>query len=72
MHVHLSHETCLEVILLRGRGGEVRYLAEHVIAEKGVHYGQLMTVPVTLCAGRHSHGGRRPHYAQNHTRVRGA
>lgn len=70
LHVHLSHETCLEVNLLQGRGTEVRHLADQVIAERGVHYGQLMTVPVTTGVGGHSHGSRHPRHT--HTHVRGA
>lgn len=70
LHVHLSHETCLEVNLLQGPGADVRHLADHVIAERGVHYGQLVTVPVAIAADRHAHGAHQRRHA--HTHVRGA
>lgn len=44
-HVHLDDDTCLEVALLRGDVEEVRHLADHVIAERGVRHGRLVIVP---------------------------
>jgi CopG family nickel-responsive transcriptional regulator len=46
MHVHLDHHNCMEVIAVRGRAGEVRELADRLIAVKGVKHGQL-TVTTT-------------------------
>ena len=46
MHVHLDAHNCLEVAVLKGRGGEVRHFADHVIGERGVEYGQLVTIPL--------------------------
>ena len=40
-HVHLDHETCLEVILMRGRAGQLRRLADSIIATRGVRAGKL-------------------------------
>lgn len=45
LHVHLTDDTCLEATVLRGPAGEVRHLAEHVIAERGVRHGQLVVLP---------------------------
>jgi CopG family nickel-responsive transcriptional regulator len=44
LHVHLDQTTCLEVTVLRGGLGEVRHFADHVIAERGVRYGQLIAL----------------------------
>ncbi len=41
-HVHLDHERCLEVILLRGPAGLVRQLADDLIGTKGVETGRLV------------------------------
>ncbi len=41
-HVHLDHERCLEVILLRGPAGLVRSLADDLIGTKGVETGRLV------------------------------
>jgi len=61
MHVHLDHQSCLEVAVLRGSSAEVRHFSEHVIAERGVRHGRLVVVPVALEAEAHVHGGARPH-----------
>ncbi|MFW6132292.1 MAG: nickel-responsive transcriptional regulator NikR [Planctomycetota bacterium] len=40
-HVHLDHDHCLEVILLQGTAGQLRELAEAIIAARGVKAGKL-------------------------------
>jgi CopG family nickel-responsive transcriptional regulator len=45
MHVHLDHENCLEVAVLRGEAAEVREFAKGVVAERGVKHGQVSFVP---------------------------
>ncbi|HZP37648.1 MAG TPA: nickel-responsive transcriptional regulator NikR [Methylomirabilota bacterium] len=45
LHVHLDPHTCLEAIPLRGTAGEIRTVANRLLATKGVRYGQL--VPAT-------------------------
>jgi len=63
MHVHLDHESCLEVAVLRGGTHDVRHLADHVIAERGVRHGRLVMVPVEVERAKHAHGEEpsRPH-----------
>lgn len=41
IHVHLDHDNCLEVILVRGRAGVVQKLANALIATKGVKHGRF-------------------------------
>ncbi|MGO9231223.1 MAG: nickel-responsive transcriptional regulator NikR [Bryobacteraceae bacterium] len=41
LHVHLDHDLCLEVIVIRGKAGAVRSLADTLIATKGVKHGRL-------------------------------
>ena len=41
MHHHLDEDNCLEVIVLRGKSGEVRRLADQLIGTKGVKYGKV-------------------------------
>ena len=41
LHVHLDHDNCLEVILAKGKAGEIKQLSEKIIATKGVKHGQL-------------------------------
>ena len=45
-HVHLDHHHCLEVVILRGRSGEVKSLADRILSLRGVKHGQL-TVTTT-------------------------
>ena len=55
LHVHLDHDSCMEVTVLRGEVGEVRHFADHVIAERGVRHGQLVLVPVDESTEAHTH-----------------
>ncbi len=41
MHVHLDHDNCLEVIIVRGKAKEVRRIADALITMKGVKHGNL-------------------------------
>ncbi len=42
MHVHLDERLCLEIMALRGKPGELRHFAEHLIGLKGVQHGELV------------------------------
>jgi CopG family nickel-responsive transcriptional regulator len=46
VHVHLDHHNCLEVLLVRGKAGVIRKIADELIAAKGVKHGKL-TVTTT-------------------------
>lgn len=41
-HVHLDASSCLEVIILKGRGSEVQSFSDHVLSLRGVQHGQLV------------------------------
>lgn len=72
MHVHLDHQSCLEVAVLRGSSADVRHFSEHIIAERGVRHGRLVIVPVALEAEAHGHGPGKPHsHAHAHVRHAG-
>jgi CopG family nickel-responsive transcriptional regulator len=55
MHVHLDHDSCLEVAVLKGAMRDVRDFARHVVSERGVRHGQLVTVPVEFDNQKHAH-----------------
>jgi len=40
-HVHLDHHHCLEVVILKGRSGEVKSLADRILSLRGVKHGRL-------------------------------
>ena len=46
LHIHVDEETCVEVNILKGRTSEIQALADHVIAERGVRHGRIVTVPI--------------------------
>ncbi|MEI6970141.1 MAG: nickel-responsive transcriptional regulator NikR [bacterium] len=46
LHVHLDHHNCMEVLALRGRAGQVKGLADELIAARGIKHGKL-TVTTT-------------------------
>ena len=41
LHVHLDHDNCLEVLVLKGPGTELQALAQRLISTKGVVFGKL-------------------------------
>ena len=41
MHVHVDEHNCLEVIVIRGKGGKVNEIADRLISTKGVKHGKL-------------------------------
>lgn len=41
VHVHLDHDNCLEVLLVRGPGSGVRRIADELIRAKGIKHGKL-------------------------------
>jgi CopG family nickel-responsive transcriptional regulator len=57
MHVHLDHDNCLEIALMRGPINQVRSFANAVMAERGVRHGKLNMVPVDVSETTHAHGG---------------
>src|SRR5713101_4751068 len=55
LHVHLDHDSCLEVTVLRGRSAEVKAFADHVIAERGVRHGHIAYMPADVGSHPHDH-----------------
>jgi CopG family nickel-responsive transcriptional regulator len=45
----------MEVTVLKCHSAQVRDLAEHVIAERGVKHGRVVMVPVELASEQHAH-----------------
>jgi CopG family transcriptional regulator, nickel-responsive regulator len=68
LHVHLDHDSCMEIVVLKGHTRDVQHCAEHVIAERGVRYGRLTMVPVEVTQEAHAHGTE-PSHRHSHTHV---
>jgi CopG family nickel-responsive transcriptional regulator len=56
LHVHLDHDSCLEVTVLKGLSSEVKAFADHVIAERGVRHGHVVFMPTDSVDGQREHG----------------
>ena len=41
LHVHLDHDNCLEVLIVKGESSAVRRIADSLISTKGVKHGRL-------------------------------
>ena len=41
LHVHLDHDNCLEVLVVRGKAAQVKKIADALISTKGVKHGRL-------------------------------
>jgi CopG family nickel-responsive transcriptional regulator len=41
LHIHLDHDNCLEVLVVRGKAREVKRIADILISTKGVKHGRL-------------------------------
>jgi CopG family nickel-responsive transcriptional regulator len=41
MHIHLDAHNCLEVLVVRGKGKEIKGIADRLIGTKGVKHGKL-------------------------------
>ena len=64
LHMHLDHDSCMEVTVLKGRGSDVQEFADHIIAERGVRHGHVVYLPAEHA---HSHGrGETHHYGHRH------
>ena len=62
MRTRLDHRHCMEVTLFRGATSRVQQLAESMIAEKGVRFGQINLVPIRTDSSHHSHGDDGHHH----------
>ena len=41
LHVHLDHDNCLEVLIVKGKARDVQKIADVLISTKGVKHGRL-------------------------------
>lgn len=57
LHVHLDHDSCLEVAVLRGAHHAVRGLADSLVSQRGVRHAQLHVIPAQIDRATHRHGG---------------
>jgi len=56
LHVHLSHELCMEVVVIRGKSDRLRTIADRMLGMRGVKHGGIELVADVL--GREHLGAR--------------
>jgi len=44
LHIHISHDMCMEVLLVRGEGKDVKNVAEKIMALRGIKHVKLTTI----------------------------
>lgn len=69
LHVHLDHENCMEITVLKGPIYAVQSCADEIFGQTGVRHGKLNLVPVVEdLTSSHSHG---PHHDHDHDHAHG-
>ncbi|HEX4508381.1 MAG TPA: nickel-responsive transcriptional regulator NikR [Alphaproteobacteria bacterium] len=71
MHVHLDHDNCLEVAVLRGDSVVIRDFSRSVIAERGVRHGHVTFIPVEIEESAHAHGAAGHAHRHSHVYPKG-
>lgn len=55
MHIHLNHQQCLEILVVRGKVQKLRELQQRIQVLKGVGYAELSVTHVDEHGHTHSH-----------------
>jgi CopG family nickel-responsive transcriptional regulator len=57
MHIHLNHELCLEILVVRGQIQRLRELTNLIHIQKGVSYAELSVTYIDQPESDSAHGG---------------
>ena len=63
LHIHLDHESCLEVIVMQGRADQLQAIADRIVALKGVKHGGIELYAGLDEAQHHHHHAHAPDVA---------
>ncbi|HEY2733397.1 MAG TPA: nickel-responsive transcriptional regulator NikR [Polyangiales bacterium] len=55
MHVHLNHDYCLEVLVMRGNSNELQAIADRILGTRGVKQGGIEIVTGVVDEMAHDH-----------------
>lgn len=61
MHIHLNHQQCLEILVVRGKVQKLRELQQRIQVLKGVGYAELSVTHVDEHGHSHEHSHEHPH-----------
>lgn len=62
MHIHLNHQQCLEILVVRGEVQKLRELQQRIQVLKGVGYAELSVTHVDEHSQSHRHGHHHGHH----------
>jgi CopG family transcriptional regulator, nickel-responsive regulator len=62
-HVHVDHDHCMEVVLLKGKAKTLKSIAERILSFKGVKHGKLT---LTASLQPHVHSSQSAHALTKH------
>jgi CopG family transcriptional regulator, nickel-responsive regulator len=65
VHAHLDHDTCLEVVVVKGKSKRIQKLADLLISMKGVQHGRLVMSSPNI-----THSTTLPKHKRRHKDVR--
>jgi CopG family nickel-responsive transcriptional regulator len=57
-HAHLDHDSCLEVLIVHGKSGQIEEFAGRLIGLKGVQHGRLVMTFAQPESGHHPANGK--------------
>ena len=60
LHVHLSHDLCLEVVVMRGQSDQLQSIADRILAMRGVKQGGIEII-AGLGPAKHEHAHEHDH-----------
>ncbi len=60
-HVHFDHDSCLEILIVHGKCGQVEKFAGRLIGLKGVPHGRLVMTVAQPASGIPQHRNGKPH-----------
>jgi CopG family nickel-responsive transcriptional regulator len=56
LRVHLNHENCLDISVLRGPLRDVQTFTDTVASQRGVRHAELHLIPASIATVEHVHG----------------
>lgn len=42
LHIHLDHDNCLEIMVLKGKATKIKQLGENIVSTRGVRHGKMI------------------------------
>jgi CopG family transcriptional regulator, nickel-responsive regulator len=55
LHIHLSHDLCLEVVVMHGKSDRLKLIADRMLAMRGVKHGGIEIIPGVAAPERTNH-----------------